>query len=44
LAKVERPRVFYLEDQKGIIRRLIEGRLGPSFELQFPLMLYYILE
>ena len=44
LAKAEKPRVFYLEDQKGIIRKLIEGRFVPSFELQSPLMLYYILE
>ncbi|WP_448587362.1 signal peptide peptidase SppA [Thermocrinis sp.] len=42
LAKVEKPRFFYVEEPKGLIRRLIQN--GLVFEAQSPLMLYYIVQ
>jgi len=44
LAKIEKPRIFYIEESKSLLRRLFENRLSLEFESQSPLMIYYILQ
>ncbi len=44
LAKIERPRVFYVEEPKSLLRRIFENRLNLGFEPQSPLMIYYIVQ
>jgi len=44
LAKIEKPRVFYVEEPKSLLRRLLENRLNIGLESQSPLMIYYILQ
>ncbi|WP_448583646.1 signal peptide peptidase SppA [Thermocrinis sp.] len=44
LAKIERPRVFYVEEPKSLLRRIFENRLSLEFEPQSPLMIYYIVQ
>ncbi|MCS6956998.1 MAG: signal peptide peptidase SppA [Aquificaceae bacterium] len=43
LAKVPEARVFYMEDRKGLIRRLIEEDFQ-GISGDYPLMLYYIMK
>ena len=43
LAKVPEARVFYMEDRKGLIRRLVEGDFQ-GIGGDYPLMLYYIMK
>jgi len=44
LSKAEKPRVFYVEESKGFLRRLLENRLGAGFGVDSPLMLYYLMQ
>jgi protease-4 len=44
LSKAEKPRVFYVEESKGFLRRLLENRLGAGFGVDAPLMLYYLMQ
>jgi protease-4 len=44
LSKAEKPRVFYVEEPKGFLRRLLENRLGANFGVDAPLMLYYLMQ
>jgi protease-4 len=44
LSKAEKPRVFYVEEPRGFLRRLLENRLGAGFGVDSPLMLYYLMQ
>ncbi len=44
LSKAEKPRVFYVEEPKGLIKRFLENRLTASFGTESPLMLYYLMK
>jgi protease-4 len=44
LSKAEKPMVFYVEEPKGFLRRLLENRLGAGFGVDSPLMLYYLMQ
>jgi protease-4 len=43
LASVPKARVFYMEERRGLLRRLMEEDLQ-GFGLDYPLMLYYIMK
>jgi len=43
LAGVPKARVFYMEERRGLLRRLMEEDLQ-GFGLDYPLMLYYIMK
>ncbi|ADC90082.1 signal peptide peptidase SppA, 36K type [Thermocrinis albus DSM 14484] len=44
LARVPQARVFYMEDKKGFLKRMLEGKVPSLQQVWSPLMIYYMME